>query len=296
MLDSSAHAPFSSREAEAVEARYRPRFARAFGRGAHAINRLWFRFSLRGTEHIPERPCLFVGNHSGIGIADVLCLVGGWMTLTNGSRRCVGMMHKMFIEAPIVGHIASAFGAVPAKKENALSALRRGHDVVSFPGGDLDACRPFHEGRRVIFGDRRGYIRLALETGVPIVPVATIGSHHTYTLLPGGTTIARVTRMKKWARCERFPLVLGTLFALCVLGLAIARVAPWWFAPLAAVLALVPNPARVTSSFLPAIDVTKETAHIVDETERVEAAHALVHGALSRAVATMEHGSTRDPA
>src|SRR5262249_35655299 len=69
----------------------------------------------------------------------------------------------------------------------------------------------------VYFGSRRGYVRLALALGVPVVPVATIGSHYTYTMLPGGAWIARVTRMKSWARCERFPLVLGALGAL-VLG------------------------------------------------------------------------------
>ena len=172
MSSSSAEEASSSR---AVFTRYRAGFAQGFGRSVHAVTRIWFRFELRGEEHLPSRPCLFVGNHSGIGIADVLCLLGGWIALTDGKRRCVGMMHKMFIGAPIVGWISAAFGAVPADRAHARAALREGYDVASFPGGDLDACRPFTEARRVVFGNRRGYVRLALDAGVPVVPVATIG-------------------------------------------------------------------------------------------------------------------------
>lgn len=119
--------------------------------------------------------------------------------------------------------------------------------------------------------------------------LATIGSHLTYVLLPGGASIARVTRMKSWARCERFPLVLGEVCALTVLALAFAHVAPWWVAAIALLIALVPNPIRITTEVLPPIDVAAETAHIADPTARIEAAHALVHGALVRAVASMRH-------
>jgi hypothetical protein len=52
---------------------------------------------------------------------------------------------------------------------------------------------------------------------------------------------------------------------------------------------LVPNPSRVTTDVLEPIDVRALTAHIADHDARIEAAHALVHGALARAVATMSH-------
>jgi 1-acyl-sn-glycerol-3-phosphate acyltransferase len=282
-----------------IDAKYSPRFARGFGRGMSAISRIWFRYGFRHAERIPRGKVLFVGNHSGIGIADVLCMVGAATTALPEGRRCVGMMHKAFIDTPIVGTIASGFGAVPADPASAKEAFARGHDVICFPGGDLDATRPFYEARRVHFGKRRGYVRLALEQNVPIVPLATIGAHYTYVLLPGGAWIARVTRMKKWARCERFPLVLGTVLALGVLALTLALALPWWVAAIAGLAALVPNPVRITTEVLPAIDVAAQTAHIEDPTERIEAAHALVHGALERAVATMTHASdaasTRQP-
>lgn len=279
-----------------IDEHYRPGFARAFGRWLARVNGVWFRYQLRGTWRVPAGGCLFVGNHSAIGIADVLCLLGGWTLAFGTTRRAVGMMHKMFVQAPIVGHIARAFGAVYADPENAREALARGWAVACFPGGDLDACRPVTEARLVHFGPRRGYVRLALAQGVPVVPVATVGSHYTYTLLPGGAWIARVTRMKRWARCERFPLVLGVLGAFAIDALAVAGIVPWWCVALAAVAALVPNPVRITTEILAPIDVCALTAHITDPAARVEAAHALVYGALSEAVATIQHRAVGAPA
>lgn len=273
-----------------IDRGYHAGFARAFGLFIHAVNRVWFRFELRHPERLPVRPCLIVGNHSGIGIVDVLTLVGGWTAHFGGARRGVGMMHKMFITAPVVGRIARAFGAVPADPASARSAVVRGLDVVTYPGGDIDACRPFYEARTVQFGRRRGYVRLALDLGVPIAPLATIGSHATYTMLPWGTTIARALGMKRWARTERFPVVLGTVLSVTVLELAIAGLLPWWSLALALFATVIPNPVRVTTEVLPAIDVAGQTAHITDPEARVEAAHELVREALSRAVATMQHG------
>ena len=102
--------------------------------------------------------------------------------------------------------------------------------------------------------------------------------------------------MKRWARCERFPLVLGTVLAFGVAALAVAGVLPWWSALVAAAVALVPNPTRVTTEVLAPIDVAAATAHIADVESRVEAAHALVHGAIARAVATMQHGTGAEEA
>jgi 1-acyl-sn-glycerol-3-phosphate acyltransferase len=268
---------------------YHPRFALGFGLFLHHLTRVWFRYQFRHADRIPARPCLLIANHSGAGIADVLCLVGAWADQFRGTRRGVGMMHKMYINAPVIGTIARGFGAVPADPRSGALALERGHDVLSFPGGDIDSSRPFTEARRVIFGQRRGYIRLALAAGVPIVPVATIGSHYTYTLLPGGTTIARVTGMKHWARAERYPLILGSLLAIVAFALALASLVPWWVALLAGLSAVIPNPVRVTTEVLPAIDVAARTLHITDPDERIEAAHQLVLGALEQRVAAMQH-------
>jgi len=173
---------------------------------------------------------------------------------------------------------------VRADPASARLAIARGHDLVAFPGGGVDSCRPFTAAHEVRFGGRRGYVRLALETGIPIVPIATIGSHLTYVILPGGSRLARLVRLRRWTRDTSVPITLGSLVFVFAIVAALAGLAPWSIVAVVALAALVPAPVRITSRILPAIDVRAATAHIVDPAERIEAAHRLVHGALAAAV------------
>jgi 1-acyl-sn-glycerol-3-phosphate acyltransferase len=274
-----------------VDADFRPWLYSAFGSYQSAFNRVWHRYTMRGMDRIPERPCFFVGNHSGIGVADVLCMLGAWQERFGLRRRCVGMMQDMFVAMPVVGWFAKGFGAVYASPANAREAFARGHDVVCFPGGDIDACRPVTAAREVRFGDRRGYVRLALATGVPIVPIATLGSHYSFVVLPGATRLAKIARALGAKRSRAFPITLGTVGVVAAIALAALGVmSPWWIA-LALLAAVIPTPVRITSEVLEPIDVCARTAHIEDPAERVEAAHRLVHGALAHAVGRMSHDS-----
>jgi 1-acyl-sn-glycerol-3-phosphate acyltransferase len=267
---------------------YRPGLARLTCRVLYVYSKVAFRFRLRGGERVPEQTCMLVGNHSAIGIADILTIVGSGHSHFQG-RRMVGMMHDVFVHMPIIGFFARSFGAVPANRDAGRAALEAGLDLVTYPGGNLDSCRPFHEHRKVVFGKRRGYIKLALAAGVPIVPVATIGSQYTYLVLPIGDAIARLIRLKRWTRDDRLPITLGAVGLVAVIvAAALGLVSPWWILA-AAVWAVLPNPVRITTEFLEPIDVGAATAHIEDPTERIEAAHEMVHGALQSAVRQMNH-------
>jgi diacylglycerol/phytol O-acyltransferase len=261
----------------------------AASRLLHAFSRIWFRFSLRGAARIPQRTCLFVGNHSGIGIADIICLMGERARTFRG-RRVVGMIHDLFIRAPLLGRFCAAMGAVRAEPRAARDAIAAGCDVLVYPGGSLDSCRPMHLSREVVFGARRGYVRLALETGVPIVPLATIGSHATYLLLPWiGDAIGAWLRRKGLSRDERLPVPIALVALVGAVIAVAAGSGPGWLIAGALAALVVPNPVRVTTEVLPPIDVCAATAHIREPADRVEAAHRIVHGVLAQRVATMRH-------
>jgi 1-acyl-sn-glycerol-3-phosphate acyltransferase len=245
--------------ADKFEDRFSPEFFQRTGRLLDALTRFYFRYRLRGLERIPPTPCLLVGNHSALGTMELMCMLGAWWRHFGTRRRVTGLMHDFFLNSPGIGHYYRAIGAVPASRENAVVALKAGHDVLVFPGGDLDACRPFYQPRGVHFGPRRGYIRIALQAGVPVVPVATIGSHYTMLMAPGGAWLARILGLKKLLRTERVPLPLH----------------------------LWPPPVRITSEALPAMDVIAAAAGMEDEAARVERAHELVYGAIRDAVANM---------
>ncbi len=266
-----------------------PRVYTFYGRLFRTLCRLWFRFTLRGMERIPAQQCLFVGNHSGLGIVDVGCLLGAWQGRFGLTRRVVGMMHVTFVRAPLAGRLFRGFGAVMAAYDNGKAALAAGHDVMTFPGGDIDGCRPFYMPRAVRFATRRGYIRLALEAGVPVVPIATIGSHYTYLMAPGGEWIARNLGFERFTRNICVPLPLACVGVVASIALALAGVVPWWLAATGFIASLLPTPWRVTSEILAPIDIAALTAHIADPEARIEAAHEIVYGTLAEAVRTMSH-------
>ncbi|MBK8998719.1 MAG: 1-acyl-sn-glycerol-3-phosphate acyltransferase [Myxococcales bacterium] len=267
-----------------VDSNYDPTLAAWIGRVLAPLNRIWFRYQLRGVELLPPGPCMIAGNHSGIGMADVVCLMGSRSQMPKG-RRMVGLMHDLFVSAPIIGWVSRVSGAVRAHPAAARQALGRGYDVVVFPGGGVDSCRPFTQADHVEFGSHRGYARIALETGVPIVPLATTGSHYTYLLLPWiGDAIGKQLRELGWSRDERTPIPIAAVLALVVLAAVLASAMPAWTLALAILVLVIPNPVRVESEMLPPIDVCAATAHLTDPAERVEAAHRLVLGALQRAV------------
>src|SRR5262249_21661644 len=153
-------------------------------------------------------------------------------------------------------------GAIRASRENAMTALRAGHDVLVFPGGDIDGARPFYEHRQVHFGERRGYVHVAQEANVPIVPLATIGSHYTIPMAPGGKLMARIFGLRKKVRIENVPLPVGWLTSLTATLATLATIAPLEVGLPVAMLSLVPIPARITSEFLDPIDPKGEIEEV----------------------------------
>lgn len=259
------------------------------------VTRLYFRYRLRGTERIPDRPALFVCNHSGLGTAELLCMIPAFFRLFGDRREARGLMMDLFLKWPGMRGFWRKVGALPASPENGRAAIGAGHDVFVFPGGDIDTCRPFYEPRSVHFGSRRGYVRLALETGVPVVPVATIGSHWSWLMLPGGGAIARLFDTKRRFRIERLPLPVNALVILLAFALLLLHVIPVWLDVLVVLAALLPTPARITQEILAPIDLAKETAHLETLEEKLEHGHELVYGKLAHAVRTMEHDTAIIP-
>ena len=74
-------------------------------------------------------------------------------------------------------------GQMPASMVNAKAALDEGDSVLLYPGGSYEVSRPWKDRNRIAFKGRTGFIRLALETGVPVVPVVGHGGHETTIVL-----------------------------------------------------------------------------------------------------------------
>src|SRR5205823_14621393 len=118
------------------------------------------------------------------------------------------LAHNLVLSSPGLSFLRK-FGTVAASQENARRALLAGAAVLVYPGGDYEVHRPTWERHRVDFGGRKGFIRLALEEDVPVVPVVSIGGQETSLFLSRGETLARVLMLDKLFRLKVLPISLG---------------------------------------------------------------------------------------
>ena len=112
-----------------------------------------------------------------------------------------------------VGRFIEPLGARPAARSSAEEALADGHNVLVFPGGDLDAAKSWQDRNRIVFGGRSGFASLAIENNVPIVPVVTVGTGESPFVMSSGERLARATRLDKAAAGQG-----GTDLGLSVMG------------------------------------------------------------------------------
>lgn len=184
----------------------------------------------------PDEPVLFVGNHGFGGVVDV----NVYTTLAaldelHRSRPLTFLAHQLawFLKA---GPLLEAAGAVPASREGAVTALDAGNDVLVFPGGDIEAMKPWPQRHRVLFEGRSGFAALAIERGVPIVPVVTSGAGHTAIVLSDGRWLARLLTIDTRARQRTLPISIAAPY-----GISIG---------LAGILPYLPFPARLRTAVL----------------------------------------------
>jgi 1-acyl-sn-glycerol-3-phosphate acyltransferase len=207
------------------------------------LTSLYFRGEVRGLGNVPEEgPVLMVGNHSGGNVTpDTHVLTLAFSTYFGVERPFYQLAHNLVVSMPGLG-ILRKFGTVAASHENARQALRSGAAVLVYPGGDYEVHRPVWERNKVDFARRKGFIRLALQEGVPIVPVVSIGGQETALFLSRGETLARL-------------LWLDRMFRLKVLPISIA---PPWGINFGDMLGHIPLPAKITVEVLPPIDLREE--------------------------------------
>jgi 1-acyl-sn-glycerol-3-phosphate acyltransferase len=127
------------------------------------------------------------------------------------------MAHEMIFSLPRVARAFTRLGVLrgaPHLGAQVLGQLRR--DLLVMPGGDRDTWRPFSQRYKVNFAGRKGYARLALQMGVPIVPVAHVGAQHTLLVLSDGSRFARAVGLQKIARASIFPVHISVPWGLTV--------------------------------------------------------------------------------
>ncbi|HZP42130.1 MAG TPA: lysophospholipid acyltransferase family protein [Candidatus Binatia bacterium] len=171
----------------------------------------YFRMEARGWENIPPGPVLLVGNHSGFGVAELLMLLVAWWRHFGPTRPAYALAHRWLYKTPFLRVIVPKIGGVPTSWRSACEVLDRGDVLAVFPGGEEESTRPFADRYKVQLHGHKGFVRLALENEVPIVPMITIGSHATMILPPGMHVLATVTGARRFLGLQAVPLPLQLL-------------------------------------------------------------------------------------
>jgi 1-acyl-sn-glycerol-3-phosphate acyltransferase len=199
----------------------------------------WFRPDIRGLDRIPgDGPVLIVGNHTGgASSPEVHISQLAVSTYFGVERPHYQLAHRMVLNSP-VGPLLRRFGTVEADPDNAAKALDAGAIVTVFPGGDHEVYRPSWESARIDMGGRKGFLRLAMEKDVPIVPMVTLGGQETALFLSRGEGLARFLGLDTRLRLKALPIMLSLPFGL--------QIGP---------LPHLPLPAKVTMRLLEPIDL-----------------------------------------
>jgi 1-acyl-sn-glycerol-3-phosphate acyltransferase len=174
-----------------------------------------------GFERLPkEGPFLVVGNHSGGQMPpDLPVLLTAWWRERGEDEPVYALFHSFFLGLPGVGPVMERAGAIEAGPAEAEAILRGGGILICYPGGDHEVFRPWRERNRIDFAGRMGFVRLALQTGVPIVPAVSVGAHETVIVLARGEQLAKRLGLDRMFRIKVLPLVFGPPFGIVPGGL-----------------------------------------------------------------------------
>jgi 1-acyl-sn-glycerol-3-phosphate acyltransferase len=218
--------------------------------GLWLLASLYFRADVRNLDRIPaEGPVLLVGNHSGGNVPpDTFVFTLAFCSFFGVERPFYQLAHNLVVSAPPLAGLRK-FGTVAANHENARMALESGAALLVYPGGDYEVFRPFWERNKVDFGGRKGYVRLAREAGVPIVPIASIGGQESVLFLSRGQWLAKLLMVDRMFRLKSVPIAL----------------APPWGLVVSDLFGHIPLPAKIVVEALDPIEVDGDDQAVHDK-------------------------------
>ncbi len=199
-----------------------PETLRKFAPIMYVLYKKYFRVEATGLENIPEGRVLYIGNHGGQIPLDAMMAGLALLLESEPPRIARAMVERWVPTVPFVSSLFTRIGAMIGDPNNCRDLLLHDQSVMVFPEGVRGSGKLFKDRYQLQrFGT--GFMRLALETNTPIIPVAVIGTEETY------PSVMNLKRLAKLIGAPYFP------------------VTP--FFPLLGPLGLLPLPAKVTVRF-----------------------------------------------
>lgn len=154
----------------------------------------YFKVRTFGMDKIQGDQFMVVSNHTGQIAIDGMLITTAMAWELDQPLLLRPMVERFFTSLPFVGAWSAEGGTVLGDRQNCLHLLKRGHSVLVFPEGVRGIAKNtsnFYQ----LQSFTRGFYRLALAAGVPILPVATVGCEEFYPLVYHPKPIARLLNL-----------------------------------------------------------------------------------------------------
>ena len=170
------------------------------------LYRYYFRVAVNDIDRVPEGPVLLICNHAGQLPFDGAMLSMAMLLEATPPRLARPMAEYWVSELPFVSIAAARTGALVGTRENCVHMLDAGECVMAFPEG-VRGMNKLYSQRYQLQRFGLGFLRLALETNTPIVPVALLGSEEQQPGLANLAPVARLLGMPALPITPTFPLL-----------------------------------------------------------------------------------------
>ena len=252
--------------------------------------RLAHRPTLEGLENLPASGAyLLVANHSGgIALSELTALVWLWRTKAGPGRKLAAMGHPFGFSIWPISSLVRRLGVIPSTRELALATLAQGIPLLVFPGGDFETSRPIWQANRVQFAGRKGFLRIAREAKVPVVPMGIRGSAWTAPNLWRSRLLSWLLVLPRLVGVRQYPLTVVGLFGALVAALlpvhpaARALLAWAWIGSLFAFLPWIP--ARIRFRIGPPLHPGELYPGDADDDRQLELAYQRVESSVQALV------------
>ncbi len=193
------------------------------------ILRFLFGCEVQGLEKLqPEKKYLLVGNHSVGVFIEGFMLLDAWENRFNGKPMCFAMTHRFFFQFPLISSMMHKVGCIPASYEASDEAFKEGNSVLVFPGGNYEAMRTYREREICDFGQKKGWIKIALKNQVPVVPVSIAGSHFINPNFVRSRLMCYVMILPALMNVKWFPISLSQIVYSSLMAVVTSLFLPLW--------------------------------------------------------------------
>lgn len=167
---------------------------------ARFLYRDYFRVECHGIEKVPPGRVLLISNHSGQLPFDGVVIGGAMLFEATRPRMVRAMVEKFIPNLPFASYLFNRWGQITGTPENCQRLLESDEAILVFPEGAKGISKPYSK-RYQLQDFGLGFMRLALKTGTPIVPIAVVGAEEQFISFGNFASAAKLFSM------PNFPLI-----------------------------------------------------------------------------------------